>query len=742
VSVNGDPLYQELDDYTRMYQATYRSDSWVGDVSAYQIDAATGDVAGIPDWTAADRLETVSWDSGRIIATYNGSNGIPFRYDRGVLSTAQQLALGSDLVNDSAAEQNAAGILNYVRGERSNELQNSGSFRDRFQVLGDIVHSSPVYHNGMLYAGGNDGMLHAFDAASGDERFAYVPELVFGNLAALADPDYSHKYFVDLSPTIRDVTLGGQDKSILVGGLGKGGKGYYALDITDPADITDEDELAARVRWEFPDPQSEGQGYLAYDSRIEPIAVGDVIYTQGNAAMGTIVAIPLADAAEGTGILDITFAAGKGMFQDGEELYVGADVKVAEVDGRLYEPYMGYSYSRPVIAKSNDPAAEWLVIFGNGYNSSKSHAVLYILNLNTGQLIRRIDTGAGNCNGLSSPIAIDIDSNGTADYVYAGDLQGNLWKFDLYDTDAANWGVAYQDPGGNPAPVFQAKNYSGHPQPITSKPDVMYHCSQPGYLVVFGTGRYLTELDLESSESASIYGIWDYGDDDDTSEYLGSFERTATPQLFNPHLDLVPSRTRVELLEQTVEPGTWTTADGQTLRVITDNSPVWGTVADGDTGQTDPQPDPGSTTAGDTVHAGWYFDLPNAGEMAVSDVIIRDGKVLVISFTPGKDPCGSGGNSIFHAMDTCTGARSDSSVFADINEVVHEPVSGGQTTIAKTSSNWKEPTGIEFEGRLQPPVILRKGNMEYHYLSSSTGEVHKQEAAGAILGVFYWLQID
>ena len=198
---------------------------------------------------------------------------------------------------------------------------------------------------------------------------------------------------------------------------------------------------------------------------------------------------------------------------------------------------------------------DWLVIFGNGYNSSKSHAVLYILNLETGELIKRIDTGVGNCNGLSSPIAIDVDSNGTVDYVYAGDLQGNLWKFDLLDASAANWEVAYEDPDGNPAPVFQAKNFSGHPQPITSKPDVMYHCEKPGYMVIFGTGRYLAELDLESSETSSVYGIWDYGDDDDNREYLGSFERDDTPQLDNPHLDGVETRERVELLEQTVEPG-------------------------------------------------------------------------------------------------------------------------------------------------------------------------------------------
>ena len=155
--------------------------------------------------------------------------------------------------------------------------------------------------------------------------------------------------------------------------------------------------------------------------------------------MQQLAAIPVADAGEGTGILNLANVTGTEKFQDGDDLYIGppgSEVKVARADGRLYDSDMGYSYSRPVIARSNDAGkAEWLVIFGNGYNSAKSHAVLYILNLATGELIKRIDTGVGNCNGLSSPIAIDIDANGTADYVYAGDLQGNLWKFDLYDTE-------------------------------------------------------------------------------------------------------------------------------------------------------------------------------------------------------------------------------------------------------------------------------------------------------------------
>ncbi|MDJ0816853.1 MAG: PilC/PilY family type IV pilus protein [Desulfobacterales bacterium] len=742
VSVNGDPLYHELNNHTRMYQALYRSDGWIGDVNAYEIDSASGDVSVTPEWSAADQLETLNWNTDRVIATFDGTQGIPFRYDRDVLSADQQTALGSDLVDDSASEQQAVRILNYLRGERSNEAQNGGTLRDRFQMLGDIVHSSPVYSHGMLYAGGNDGMLHAFDAATGIELFGYVPNLVFGNLSALADPDYSHKYYVDLSPAVADISLSGQSKTYLVGGLGKGGRGYYALDVTNAkTDITDESTLADRVLWEFPNPQGEGRGSLAFQLMNPAFSDGDEIYTKwpngAKKATAQIEAIPYLSMSDGVGIFELINVSGT--FLDGEDLYVGAGTKVAVVNGRLYDAYMGYSFSRPVIARSNDPAVEWLVLFGNGYNSQRSHAVLNILNLATGDVIRRIDTGVGNCNGLSSPIAIDIDSNGTADYVYAGDLQGNLWKFDLQDANAANWTVAYQDPDSNPAPVFQAKNLSGHHQPITSKPDVMYHCEKRGYMVVFGTGRYLTELDLESTESNTIYGIWDYGDDDDNSEYLGSFERAAVPQLSNAHLDGVATWTRVELLEQTVESGSWTTTDGRNLRVITANDPDWGTVADSDVNQL---PDPGSLTVGDMVHAGWYFDLPNVGEMVVSDVMIRDGKLLVISFTPGRNPCGSGGTSIFHALRACSGGRTNSAVFVDINGIVYNPVSGSETTITRTGGDWKEPSGIEFTGRLQPPVILRTGGTEFHYLSSSTGDIYKQEAAAAQMGVFYWLQVE
>ncbi|MEE9365691.1 MAG: PilC/PilY family type IV pilus protein, partial [Dehalococcoidales bacterium] len=300
VSVNGDELYGKLDANVRMYQSSYSSDGWGGDVKAYALDTITGEVITTSYvFSAADELQKKD-PNHRIIATYNGSSaGTPFRFDD--LTTAQK----NLLVQGAEADYTiAANRLNYLRGDSTNEVKYGGSFRDRYQMLGDIVHSSPAFENGVLYAGGNDGMLHVFDAADGRELFAYVPNLVFENLKELTKPTYSHRFYVDQTPITKDgVTIATDTQiTLLVGGLGKGGKGYYALDITDPSAITNETELAAKVLWEYP-----RTGY------------GD---------------------------------------PDADDL--------------------GYSYGRPSIVMSND-SDRWLVIFSNGYNSPKGHAVLFIV---------------------------------------------------------------------------------------------------------------------------------------------------------------------------------------------------------------------------------------------------------------------------------------------------------------------------------------------------------------------------
>ncbi len=198
--------------------------------------------------------------------------------------------------NTTVATGGAAGeaLVNFLRGDRSNE---GTFFRTRKHVLGDIVSSEARYvktpmfeytdpgysdyksstlittRASAVYVASNDGMLHAFNAETGKELWAYVPELVLPQLHRLADPNYgqNHQYYVDGSPEVGDVCpstpttpcSGAQWRTILVGGLNRGGRGYYALDITDPANPA--------LLWEF---TNANMGYSYGNPRITKLKTG------------------------------------------------------------------------------------------------------------------------------------------------------------------------------------------------------------------------------------------------------------------------------------------------------------------------------------------------------------------------------------------------------------------------------------------------------------------------------------
>lgn len=629
ISINAEELHAG----SRIYQASYHTDNWSGDVKAYAIDQTTGAVIReTPLWSASAELDNINYGS-RIIATYNTdtSVAIPFQYNN--LSDSQKTQLHTD---PATAED----MLNFIRGDDTNE----GVFRNRTSKLGDIVHSAPTYFGDVIYAGGNDGMLHAFDAGTGQELFAYIPGLVFANLEHLSNPFYSHQFYVDLAPYVANA--GGT--TLLVGGLGKGGKGYYCLDVTNPGSITSESALANRVKWEYPKVSTPS----------------------------------------------------------------------AETDD------IGYSFSEAYIVESNDAAHHWVVIFGNGYESTNGHAVLFVLDALTGAKIAQIDTGADTCNGLSTPVPIDVDLDNKVDYVYAGDLNGNLWKFE-FTGSASNWGLAY-----NNSALFQAKGPSGNPQPITTKPDVMFHCvpGMPGFMVIFGTGKYLGNTDFVDTNTQTIYGIWDYGDDSDDTEYLGSFDR--------PGLSNQPAS--VTLLEQTEIYYGQPANSNYTLRVLSQNEPIWATVDDSTNGQ---NPDPSDT---EPNHAGWYFDLPITKERVVRNLMIRDGKVILISIVPKESPCAAGGDSIIMEMDACSGGRLGGAQFdinddakIDENDMIPIPDPGGGPDILVP------PTGLGKPGILYPPKIVRNPDgTETKYFSASTGNIPMLREQGEKRGIYYWRIVD
>jgi type IV pilus assembly protein PilY1 len=163
---------------------------------------------------------------------------------------------------------------------------------------------------------------------------------------------------------------------------------------------------------------------------------------------------------------------------------------------------IGYIQGQPQIVKLN--TGKWAAVFGNGYNNTGTgNAALFIVDIETGALIQEISTKTGSSttpNGLSTPTLIDVDGNGTADFAYAGDLYGNVWKFDLTSTNPSNWKLAIN--GGKP--LFAAQTG----QQITEQPEVT---ASPygGYMVIFGTGQYLQTTDISNTTTQTLYGIWD-----------------------------------------------------------------------------------------------------------------------------------------------------------------------------------------------------------------------------------------
>lgn len=236
---------------TSVFTAGYDAAKWAGYLHAYSLQA-NYNLSTNPLWDAATVLESVT-PANRLIFTHNETIGTSF--DWASLSTTQQdLIKGTDAVTVGQAR------LNYIRGERSQEQSNSGALRNRNSKLGDIVNSNlwvvgkpSIGYTGnnyaafrtanasrptMIYVGANDGMLHGFSGSDGSEKMAYVPRGVYNKLRAYAEPSYTHQYFVDGHPFTGDIYDGTNWKTMLVGTLAGGGKGYFVLDVTNPASLT------------------------------------------------------------------------------------------------------------------------------------------------------------------------------------------------------------------------------------------------------------------------------------------------------------------------------------------------------------------------------------------------------------------------------------------------------------------------------------------------------------------------
>ena len=488
----------------------------------------------LPPGTGTGALTATS----RLIATSSAqgaSKGVPFEVAN--LSAAQLSTLGSSNTSTSGFAQK--NILNYLRGDQCNETASgtalsttcqtttgnttSLGYRPRTTVLGDIINAQTVLVSApnalygdaplnpgysafkatmtnssgtsargtMLYVGANDGMMHAFDASTGIERFAYVPSALFttnkdskGNpvgLASLAINPLQHHYMVDGQAVVVDIdinrsgitngtsntnwgsaaSLATDWRSVLIGGLGKGGGssvtsgtctpsggsgcnvggGYYAIDVTNPTSST--------------------------------ISVPSSITTSPTASAGL------------SGISSETALAKKVLWEINQ--------------GSAGFAHMGYSYGTPVVIKTKNYG--WTLVLTSGYDNDDGSGWIYLVNPATGALLESISTGTGSTAspaGLAQVTASIPDSSDyTADALYAGDLLGNVWRVDLTQSSMAIKLFAKLT-----AP-------DGSAQPVTTRPTTGVDPTAGTRYVFVGTGKLLADTDLVLSQTQTFYAFQD-----------------------------------------------------------------------------------------------------------------------------------------------------------------------------------------------------------------------------------------
>lgn len=619
-------------------------------------------VSGWGGLTTADRLDALNSPNDRQIITWSDqtNNGIAFKWkntDTPIAYSQSQIRslLNNDISNTTALSNpeklQAKNIINYVRGDRS--LENSPtSLRKRHSRHGDVVNSeiwytgSPISNYSMgysefaksqqnrtpiLYVGANDGMLHGFSAIDGSEKLAYIPRGVISNLRHLADKDYEHLYYVDGSPMTGDIKDGDTWKTMLVGTLGAGGKGYFLLDVTDPT------------------PQENRTGFS--ESKAATIAVAD--RTFANDALPSICTAPAqTKCLEDRDIGNITSHPGRN-------------------PANLQEATQ--------ITRMNN--GRWAVLLGNGYNSANERPVLLVQYLDQNRELVRIQTTndqpgsrMANDNGLASPALVDLNGDGKTDIAYAGDNLGNVWKFDLTSPLDTEWKVAF---GGTP--LFTARGPStltsetrDQIQPITAAPIVrandryqvigsgkdIQRTPVGGMMVAFGTGRNITEQDRRTDVQQSIQTLYSVQDNTryrskTTTVILSNVEQKIT------HLEVHPgescSRDTVGCMQAPAPVAVGTlSATGAPLakQVVSAVEGDFGTISPGSTANNLNQ----ETWKN---YKGWYLDFPAKGERLLKPMQFFDGSNILAVYS--ETPAGIKNSESDNINESCVPVKVDTS---------------------------------------------------------------------------------
>jgi type IV pilus assembly protein PilY1 len=530
---------------------------------------------------------TAQGSANRTMLTWNGTQGVPFKWTQ--LSDPQRAALDPGV--SSAGTPNR---LNYLRGDRTNEVNSSGvgMYRARISVLGDIVDGSPAWvgapvnpytavwkdrlypnnpaaensamysqyitnkqgRTNVVYVGSNDGFVHGFRAGAmdssgslvtstpndGRELLAYMPGTVVSSIHNNDVPSvdysstrYGHVFFVDAPPAADDLYYGGAWHTWLVGGLGPGGKAIYALDVTDPSQFN--------------------------ESNAASLVIGE--WTPNN----------------------LTCASAN--------------------CGRN----LGNTYGVPVIRRLHN--GSWGVIFGNGFGSTSGDAGIFIMTVSSGgaKAFYYLSAGqSGKNDGIASPAPADFDGDHITDYVYAGDLLGNVWRFDLTSSDPTKWAASS-------TPLFTEPSGAAITTKLTVGSGPVQGSTRA--MIDFGTGMK-TPLTNASAATYStgahrLYGIWDWN--------MGAWNSKSTARFASlPTVTVTAPSAAIGL--GTLQEQTLSVNDQGDLDA-TDNPVCW---AD-------------QTSCTTTPKYGWYITLQNSLEQVIFNPVIYQDVFLVNTVVPAAN---------------------------------------------------------------------------------------------------------
>jgi type IV pilus assembly protein PilY1 len=633
-----------LDSDTFVYQAQFNSGGWTGEVLAFPISPLDGSI-GAQAWSASSLIPA---PNSRSIFTWDetansgAGGGISFLWSS--LNTTEKTNLNTNLVGTN--DSNGSLRVDYLRGDQSQEQTQGGNFRTRASILGDIVNSNPQF------VGKQDFGSAALPGAEGASYQAFVtakasrtPMLYVG-----ANDGMMHGINANTGVEVFDYVP----------------RGVYAnlSALTDP-DYTHEYYV-----------DGSEQSVDAYVS----------------GAWKTLMVGTTGAGAKEVFLMDVS---SPGTFSASNILWDYDGTTRGDAD-------MGYTLGQGTIVRMHD--GDWYVLFGNGYNSTNQHAVLYLYNIRT-KTIKKFDTLIGSVaspNGMSAPTPVDYDGDRITDAIYVGDLQGNAWKIDVSSANNTQWGFTFHS-AGNPAPLFTAKDGSGNVQPITDHMQVGLS-STGNVMVFFGTGTYFLTGDNTVGSNPPVQSFYGIIDD------LG----TATA-------DQV---VRSNLLQQFIVAET--TVLGRAFRTTTAYSMT--------TGQ-----------------QGWYVDLnfPTAqGERVVSDPVLDFTRIIFTTLIPQGNACQFGGTSWLMELDSTTGAELSASLDTNGDGQVNandyvtvtytDPKTGHSVTTSSAVGGEQSNVGI-----IKTPGIISNGNTDYLIASGSNGSTTEFKQKGASPDVrLSWQQLQ